>query len=108
VLVPRRHNTAFLPNLSLQALNRHVRVIQPISVDLTEFIVWPVLLNGAPDKMNHNIIRSLNITHSAASLTQTGDLENFTRCQNGVAGGNSEWVFLREIFIQIRWTIMVI
>ena len=98
VLAPRRHNTAFFPNMSLQALNQHVRVIRPIRVDLTEVTVWPVLLNGAPDKMNHDIIRGLNITHSAASLIQTDDLENFTRCQKGIVAENSKWVlFARGI-----------
>ncbi|MBK17906.1 MAG: aromatic-ring-hydroxylating dioxygenase subunit alpha [Rhodospirillaceae bacterium] len=93
VLAPRRHNTAFYPNMSLQALNQHVRVIYPISVDRTEIMVWPVLFEGVPDEMNQDIIRGLNVTHSAASLIQTDDLENFHRCQEGANAENSEWVW---------------
>tara|TARA_Y100001934_G_scaffold12773_1_gene15784 strand:- start:3391 stop:4701 length:1311 start_codon:yes stop_codon:yes gene_type:complete len=93
VLQPRRHNTAFYPNMSLQALNQHVRVICPISVDRTEVLVWPVLFDGAPKEMNMDIIRGLNVTHSAASLIQTDDLENFHRCQLGMKAENSEWVW---------------
>ena len=93
VLAPRRHNTAFYPNMSLQALNQHVRVICPIAVDRTEILVWPVLFQGAPEEMNRDIIRGLNVTHSAASLIQTDDLENFHRCQMGASAENSEWVW---------------
>jgi len=93
VLAPRRHNTAFYPNMSLQALNQHVRVIRPVGVDRTEILVWPVLFEGAPAEMNRDIIRGLNVTHSAASLIQTDDLENFHRCQMGSAAENSEWVW---------------
>jgi len=93
VLEPRRHNTAFYPNMSLQALNQHVRVICPLSVDKTEILVWPVLFEGAPQEMNRDIIRGLNVTHSAASLIQTDDLENFHRCHLGMAAENSEWVW---------------
>jgi benzoate/toluate 1,2-dioxygenase alpha subunit len=93
VLQPRRHNTAYFPNMSLQALNQHIRVIIPLSVDRTEVNVYPVLLDGAPDEMNRDIVKGLNVTHSAASLIQTDDLENFRRCQDGVAADNSEWVW---------------
>ncbi len=85
ILQPKRHNTAFYPNMALQALNQHVRVIVPVAVDRTEVHVYPVQLKGAPDAMNRGFIRHLNITHSAASLIQTDDLENFRRCQAGVA-----------------------
>jgi phenylpropionate dioxygenase-like ring-hydroxylating dioxygenase large terminal subunit len=93
VLLPTRHNTAFFPNLTLQALNLHVRVILPISVDRTEVRVYPIKLKGAPDEMNQGSIRHLNLTHSAASLIQTDDLECFRRCQDGGQADNSEWVW---------------
>ena len=79
--------------MALQALNQHVRVIVPVAVDRTEVHVYPVQLEGAPDAMNHGFIRHLNITHSAASLIQTDDLENFRRCQAGVASEGSDWVW---------------
>jgi phenylpropionate dioxygenase-like ring-hydroxylating dioxygenase large terminal subunit len=93
ILRPRRHNTAFFPNMTLQALNHHVRVIQPVAVDRTEIRVYPVKLKGAPDEMNRGFIRHLNVTHSAASLIQTDDLENFRRCQAGAEAQGSEWVW---------------
>ena len=93
VLNPKRHNTCFFPNMSLQALNQHVRVIRPVAVDRTEVWVYPVRFNGAPDAMNRDFVRQLNLTHSAASLIQTDDLENFTRVQDGLAADNSDWVW---------------
>jgi hypothetical protein len=93
ILAPKRHNTAFYPNMSLQALNCHVRVIKPISVDMTEVNVYPVMLKGAPEEMNRNYVRHLNLTHSAASLIQTDDLECFRRCQDGLTAQSSDWVW---------------
>jgi phenylpropionate dioxygenase-like ring-hydroxylating dioxygenase large terminal subunit len=93
VLNPKRHNTWFFPNMSLQALNPHVRIIRPLTVDRTEIWVYPIRFRGAPEAMNIDIIKQLNLTHSAASLIQTDDLENFTRVQGGVAAENSDWVW---------------
>jgi phenylpropionate dioxygenase-like ring-hydroxylating dioxygenase large terminal subunit len=93
ILQPKRHNTAFYPNMTLQALNQHVRVIMPVAVDRTEVHVYPVRLKGAPDEMNRTFVRQLNMTHSAASLIQTDDLECFRRCQTGLSAHGSEWVW---------------
>jgi phenylpropionate dioxygenase-like ring-hydroxylating dioxygenase large terminal subunit len=93
VLTPKRHNTAFYPNMTLQALNQHVRVIVPVAVDRTEVHVYPVMLKGAPEEMNKSFVRHLNMTHSAASLIQTDDLECFRRCQNGLSSQGSDWVW---------------
>jgi benzoate/toluate 1,2-dioxygenase alpha subunit len=93
ILQPKRHNTAFFPNMTLQALNQHVRVIVPIAVDRTEVHVYPIRLKGAPDQMNRTFVRHLNLTHSAASLIQTDDLECFRRCQDGLRSQGSDWVW---------------
>lgn len=94
VLNPRRHNSWFFPNMSLQALNPHVRVVRPLTVDRTEIWVYPIRFCGAPEAMNQDIIRQLNLTHSAASLIQTDDLENFVRVQDGLATEGSDWVWI--------------
>ena len=93
ILAPKRHNTAFYPNMTLQALNSHVRVIVPIAVDRTEVNVFPIRLKGAPEAMNRQSVRHLNLTHSAASLIQTDDLECFRRCQEGLSAQSSDWVW---------------
>lgn len=93
ILRPKRHNTAFYPNMTLQALNQHVRVILPVAVDRTEIHVYPVRFKGAPQEMNDGFVRHLNLTHSAASLIQTDDLECFRRCQIGLRAQNSDRVW---------------
>jgi benzoate/toluate 1,2-dioxygenase subunit alpha len=93
ILRPKRHNTAFYPNMTLQALNQHVRVIVPVAVDRTEVHVYPIKLKGAPEEMNRGFVRHLSLTHSAASLIQTDDLECFRRCQTGLASQGSDWVW---------------
>ena len=94
ILDYNRHNTAIYPNLIIQSLNTHLRVIRPISADLTEIRVYPVLLDGAPDEMNREMIRYINITHSPSSMVQTDDVEAFKRCQEGLATQGSDWVML--------------
>jgi len=92
ILTPRLHNSLIYPNMSVMGLNIHVRVIRPVSVDLTEVNVFPVRLLGAPDEMNARNIRLLNVTHSAASFVQTDDLEAFARTQQGLRSRMNDWV----------------
>ena len=88
------HNAIIYPNLGLQSMAQHIRVIRPISVDRTEVLVYPMKLRDAPDVLNRTVIRYLNVTHAAASLIQTDDLEAFGRLQRGLPADGSEWVFL--------------
>ena len=92
------HNAIFYPNLCIQSMAQHIRVIRPISVDRTEVNVYPILLKGAPQEYNQQIIRYLNITHAPASLIQTDDLEAFRRIQSGLKTQGAEWVMLARYF----------
>ena len=92
ILEPEFHNSLLYPNCSIMGLNIHVRIIKPISADLTEVTVYPVKLKGAPDEMNSANIRLLNITHSATSFVQTDDLEAFRRTQLGLQSQQSDWI----------------
>lgn len=86
------HNAIFYPNLCIQLLSNHIRVLRPIAVDKTEIRVYPVRLDGAPEEMYHEVIRYLNVTHSPASMIQTDDLEMFRRIQVGAHAQGAEWV----------------
>jgi benzoate/toluate 1,2-dioxygenase alpha subunit len=94
ILTPRFHNSLLYPTTSIMGLNIHIRVIRPVSVDLTEVTVYPIRLKGAPDEMNFGNIRLLNVTHSAASFVQTDDLESFRRTQEGLRSTQSDWIDL--------------
>ncbi|MDA0260617.1 MAG: Rieske 2Fe-2S domain-containing protein [Proteobacteria bacterium] len=97
ILTRKRHNTVFYPNVVIQDLNMHVRVIRPIRVDLTEITIYPIKLKGAPAQMFRDSIRLLNTTNSAASLTQADDVEAFTRGHAGLRNrdGNPWVLFAR-------------
>lgn len=95
ILTSKRHNTIFYPNLVLQELNMHVRLIRPIRVDLTEIIIFPIKLKGAPEEMFAESIKMLNTTNSAASITQADDVEAFMRGQAGLQNRSSNpWVLI--------------
>ena len=95
ILTRKRHNTVFYPNLVIQDLNMHVRVIRPIRVDLTEVTIYPIKLKGAPGQMFKDAIRLLNTTNSAASLTQADDVEAFTRGHAGLRNRDGNpWLLL--------------
>ena len=94
IIAYNRHNTGIYPNLIIQALNVHARVVRPISPDATEVTVYPIKFKGAPEEMFKSAIRHLNVTHSPASMVQTDDLECFKRCQDGLGAHGSDWVVL--------------
>lgn len=95
ILTRKRHNTIFYPNLVIQDLNMHVRLIRPHRVDLTEILIYPIKLKGAPDEMFIESIRMLNTTNSAASMTQADDVEAFIRGHAGLRTKDANpWVLI--------------
>ena len=94
ILVKKRHNVIFYPNMAMQELNPHIRVIRPLAVDRTEIFIYPVKLKGAPEKMFRDQLVNLNRTHSPTSLVQTDDVEAFARAQEGMMTSGNEWILL--------------
>jgi len=88
------HNAVFYPNMNLQLRALYVRVVRPVTVDFSEVNVYPIRLKGAPEEMFHSQIRFLNLTHAAASLIQTDDVEMFRRIEVGLRNEAPEWVLL--------------
>jgi len=88
------HNAVFYPNMNLQLRALYIRVVRPVSVDLSEVNVYPIRLKGAPEEMFREQIRFLNLTHSASSLIQTDDVEMFRRVEVGLRNSEPEWVLL--------------
>jgi len=94
ILVKKRHNVIFYPNMAMQELNPHIRVVRPLAVDRTEIFIYPVRLKGAPEKMFRDQVVNLNRTHSPTSLVQTDDVEAFARAQQGMLTSGNEWILL--------------
>lgn len=94
ILKNRRHSLTLFPTLDILIAQTSVRVVKPIAVDLTEVEVWPVRLSGAPEAISQDLVRYVNITHSASSFIQSDDLEAFERCQEGMQSQGNEWVLV--------------
>jgi len=94
ILVKKRHNVIFYPNMAMQELNPHIRVVRPLAVDRTEIFIYPVRLKGAPEKMFRDQVVNLNRTHSPTSLVQTDDVEAFARAQQGMLTSGNEWILM--------------
>ncbi|MPS28457.1 MAG: hypothetical protein E2576_06090 [Alcaligenaceae bacterium] len=90
------HNVIVYPSVVMQLASSHVRTIRPVAPDCTEIRVYPIKLKGAPEEINRQLIRYLNITHSAASLIQSDDVEMFRRVQGGLASQGQEWVWFNR------------
>ncbi|CAN5368325.1 aromatic-ring-hydroxylating dioxygenase subunit alpha [soil metagenome] len=91
-LTHKRHIAFFYPSVDFHVLANSVRVIQPISVDKTEVAIWPIKLKGAPEQLFQDALKFVNLSHAAASLGQTDDVEAFERSQRGFETRGSEWV----------------
>jgi benzoate/toluate 1,2-dioxygenase alpha subunit len=100
ILKNRRHSMALFPSVDILIAQTSVRVIRPISVDKTEVQVYPVRLKGAPPEISIDIVRFVNITHAAASLIQSDDLEAFERGQQGLTTSGTDWVLVARGFGQ--------
>jgi benzoate/toluate 1,2-dioxygenase alpha subunit len=96
ILTDDFHNVIFYPSVVMQLASNHVRTVRPIAVDRTEVCVYPIRLKGVPEEINRQLIRYLNITHSAASLIQTDDVEMFRRIQGGLQGDGLPWVWFNR------------
>ena len=84
VLKIDRHNALFYPAMSVHATFMQLRVIRPLSVDLTRVDVWFLRMIGAPEAMNQRTIAFANTIHSPSSLVKVDDLEAYERVQNGL------------------------
>jgi len=100
ILKNRRHSMALFPSVDILIAQTSVRVIRPISVDKTEVQVYPVRLKGAPPEISIDIVRFVNVTHAAASLIQSDDLEAFERGQQGLTASGTDWVLVARGFGQ--------
>jgi len=96
IMTDRFHNVIVYPSVVMQLASSHVRTIRPIAPDRTEIRVYPIRLKGAPEEINRQLVRYLNVTHSAASLIQSDDVEMFRRVQGGLASEALEWVWFNR------------
>ena len=86
------------PNLYLQSLLSHFRLIKPQAVDRTHVYGYPCDLVGAPDVLNNELARVTMAWTSPGGEVQVDDMEAFNRIQiEGCAptrrnGRSSAWI----------------
>lgn len=87
-------NRQFLifPNLVIFDFN--IRVIQPISHDVTEVYSYPLLIDGAHDDINSNRMLDAQTRVGTAGILSADDIDVFAGAQNALDAEVFEWVTL--------------
>lgn len=85
-------NLFIFPNLYL--ISHHIRVIQPLRVDLTDVTMTPYLLSGAPDELNERRLREHEGFYPSAGFGSPDDFEVFSTVQAGLRSESVPWVVL--------------
>lgn len=86
-----RHVLIF-PNVYL--MDDNIRVIQPISVDLTAVDSHYVSLHGVPDEINTRRLKNLQWRLGTSGFIAPDDMEMFARCQTGMQASDDGWIYL--------------
>lgn len=87
-------NRQFLifPNLVIFDFN--IRVIQPISHDLTEVYSYPLMINGAHADINSNRMLDAQTRVGTAGILSADDIDVFAGAQNALTAQEFDWVTL--------------
>jgi phenylpropionate dioxygenase-like ring-hydroxylating dioxygenase large terminal subunit len=72
----------------------HIRVVQPIRVDLTNSYYYPVMLKGVPDEINDARLADHEFMFGAAGFVSPDDLEIMERNQVGMQARGHDWLFI--------------
>lgn len=92
ILGVNRHLTLLYPSSTWQARFLTMKIILPISVDLTDTITYVFRARGAPDSLLEACIAYANMANSSASPIIADDLELYERCQIGNRVDGGDWV----------------
>jgi phenylpropionate dioxygenase-like ring-hydroxylating dioxygenase large terminal subunit len=96
ILGINRFNNLIFPNMTLNAQNHQLRILQPIAVDRTLVTAYCFRLKGAPDEIYQRAVRYLNNLSSPASMISSDDFEIFERCQKGLSEEGRDWVDIKR------------
>jgi phenylpropionate dioxygenase-like ring-hydroxylating dioxygenase large terminal subunit len=85
---------SIFPNLGL--IHQHIRTWRPIAPDLTEVVIYPYELKGAPAAFNEGMLRSQERFYGPAGHGAADDVDIFARNQQGLAGSAVDWLILER------------
>jgi nitrite reductase/ring-hydroxylating ferredoxin subunit len=85
-------HVGLFPNVQL--INSHIRIVNPLAVDKTEIMMFPVRLAGVSDAINDNRLRKHEGFYGPASGGSPDDAEIFERTQRGLQVQVDPWIEL--------------
>ncbi len=92
------HHVLIYPGLSVQSPLQQLRVVRPLGVDRTLTEIWHFRLKGAPEPIYRRALAYYNLVNSPSTLINADDLENFWKCQQGLASDGGDWVSFHRHF----------
>lgn len=92
ILKDARHNTQYLPNLTIKGAIQSIRVARPISANRTLVESWIFRLKGAPEKLLQRTALYNRLINSPLSMVGHDDLHNYRQTQSGAHCGGNEWI----------------
>ncbi len=85
-IVKRFRNLLLMPNvLLMDQMSSQIRLIRPISVDLTEVVTWCIAPKGEPADARERRIRQYEDFFNASGMATPDDMAEFRNCQMGYA-----------------------
>src|SRR5699024_11852019 len=84
ILGESRHNTAYLPNLTIKGAIQAIRVAKPISADRTIIESWTFRPKGAPDELLQRNVLYTRLINGPFSMVGNDDLHNYRQIQKGL------------------------
>jgi len=77
---------------NLQLINNQIRIVNPVSVDETEVVMFPVLFSKASTEINALRLRQHESFYGPAGSGSTDDAEIFERVQRGLGASLDPWI----------------
>jgi phenylpropionate dioxygenase-like ring-hydroxylating dioxygenase large terminal subunit len=81
---------------NLQLVGSQVRVLRPLAAGRTEVMSYPALLEGVPESVNTERIRSFEFFGGVASFGTPDDVEVFERNHIGLQADDVPWLMLNR------------
>lgn len=83
-------HVGIFPNLQL--INNQIRIVNPVAVDRTEVVMFPVLFKGVSKEINALRLRQHESFYGPAGSGSTDDTEIFERVQLGLNAQLEPWI----------------
>jgi phenylpropionate dioxygenase-like ring-hydroxylating dioxygenase large terminal subunit len=82
------------PNLGI--IHQQIRTWRPIAPDLTEVVIYPFELKGAPDEFNQGMLHAQERFYAPSGYGAPDDVEMFASNQHGLEGHAVDWLLLER------------